>query len=98
MKLAAEAANGTYATTALHIQRIAGARRRTRPACGPGRPPTERLRGLPANGIGLARVDRRLLDVLAEATPDRQRAVARWAADLLSAVTDLLIVPYGSTS
>lgn len=45
-----------------------------------GAPPSERLRRLPANTIGLARLDRPFLDALAEAAPDVQRAVARWGA------------------
>lgn len=41
--------------------------------------PSERLRTLQANVIGLAQLDRPLLDTLAEAGPDLQRSVARWA-------------------
>jgi len=41
--------------------------------------PSERLRNLQANVIGLARLDRALVDTLAEADPDLQRSVARWA-------------------
>jgi hypothetical protein len=44
-----------------------------------GRPPTDRLRGLLANTIGLSKLDRGLLDSLADAPPEAQRAVARWA-------------------
>jgi hypothetical protein len=45
-----------------------------------GHPPTDRLRGVAANTIGLARLDRALLDALAQAQPEQQRTVARWAA------------------
>lgn len=45
-----------------------------------GAPPSDRLRRVPANTIGLARLDRPFLDALADATPDVQRAVARWGA------------------
>jgi hypothetical protein len=41
-----------------------------------GRPLGDRLRGLRANVVSLATMDRDLLDALAGATPDRQRAVA----------------------
>lgn len=41
--------------------------------------PSERLRTLQANVIGLAQLDRVLVDTLAEANPDLQRSVARWA-------------------
>ena len=41
--------------------------------------PSERLRNLQANVIGLAQLDRALVDTLAEADPDLQRSVARWA-------------------
>jgi hypothetical protein len=44
-----------------------------------GRPPSDRLRGVPANTIGLSNLDRGLLDSLADAPPGAQRAVARWA-------------------
>lgn len=42
--------------------------------------PSNRLRTLQANVIGLAELDRPLLDALTEADPDSQRAIARWAA------------------
>jgi hypothetical protein len=45
-----------------------------------GRPPTERLRHVAANTIALSRMDRPLLDALAEVTPEQQRAIARWGA------------------
>jgi hypothetical protein len=45
-----------------------------------GVPPTDRLRALPANTIGLALLDRGLLDALADAPPHVQRRVAVWAA------------------
>lgn len=41
--------------------------------------PSERLRNLQANVFGLAQLDRALVDMLAEADPDLQRSVARWA-------------------
>ncbi len=41
--------------------------------------PSERLRTLQANVIGLAQLDRALLDPLADTDPDLQRSVARWA-------------------
>lgn len=41
--------------------------------------PSERLRTLQANVIGLAQLDRALVDALAVADPDLQRSVARWA-------------------
>ncbi|MDO3705021.1 hypothetical protein Q3W71_25470 [Micromonospora sp. C28SCA-DRY-2] len=44
-----------------------------------GTPPSDRLREVAANTIGLALLDRALLDALAEAAPAVQRAVARWA-------------------
>jgi hypothetical protein len=42
-----------------------------------GQSPTERLRRLPANAIGLGRLDRRLLGALADAPPHTQRTLAR---------------------
>jgi hypothetical protein len=54
-----------------------------------GRPPTERLRGLNANGIGLARLDRPLLDALADAPEPAQRDLARWAARRACAIAGL---------
>lgn len=54
-----------------------------------GKPPSERLRNLAANTISLARMDRPLLDVLAEAEPQVQRAVARWATRQACAVAGL---------
>jgi hypothetical protein len=44
-----------------------------------GTPPSQRQRGLPANTIGLARLDRTLLDALTIAVPPTQRALAVWA-------------------
>jgi hypothetical protein len=41
--------------------------------------PSDRLRTLQANVIGLAQLDRALVDALAEADPDLQWSVARWA-------------------
>jgi hypothetical protein len=41
--------------------------------------PTERLRNLAANTIGLGQLDRPLLDALGEADPDVLRAIAHWA-------------------
>jgi hypothetical protein len=41
--------------------------------------PSDRLRNLQANVIGLAQLDRNLVDTLAAADPDLQRSVARWA-------------------
>lgn len=55
-----------------------------------GGPPTERLSRVPANVIALSQLDRPLLDALAEAPPDAQRAVARWAARQACAVAGLL--------
>ncbi|MFC6019472.1 hypothetical protein ACFP2T_25095 [Plantactinospora solaniradicis] len=54
-----------------------------------GRPPSDRLRDLPANTLGLARLDRDLLDALAEATPEQQRNVARWAMRRACAISGL---------
>jgi hypothetical protein len=45
-----------------------------------GEMPTERLRRVGGNVIGLARLDRRLLDLLGQASADKQRELARWAA------------------
>jgi hypothetical protein len=45
-----------------------------------GVPPSERVRTLRANVIGLAELDRPLVEALAETDPDSQRAIARWAA------------------
>ncbi len=45
-----------------------------------GARPSERLRNLQANVIGLANLDRALVDRLDQADPDAQRAIARWAA------------------
>ena len=42
--------------------------------------PSERLRASAANSYTLAMVDRPLLDALAEAEPESQRAIARWTA------------------
>jgi hypothetical protein len=57
-----------------------------------GTPPSDRLRDLPANTIGLARLDRPLLDALAQADPQTQRAVARWAAHQACATAGLTTV------
>jgi hypothetical protein len=54
-----------------------------------GRPPSDRLRELPANTVGLARLDRGLLDALAEATSEQQRDIARWAARRACAISGL---------
>jgi hypothetical protein len=59
-----------------------------------GTPPSERLRALPANGIGLCRLDRGLLDALADATPDVQRAVARWGARQACTVAGLAVIDW----
>ncbi|BCJ61966.1 hypothetical protein Jiend_53880 [Micromonospora endophytica] len=45
-----------------------------------GRPPSDRLRGLPGQARFLARVDRRLLDRIEALPAARQREVACWAA------------------
>jgi hypothetical protein len=45
-----------------------------------GTPPTERLRDLRANIRDLSTMDRRLVDAMAAATPQAQRALAAWAA------------------
>jgi hypothetical protein len=45
-----------------------------------GRLPSERLRQVGGNAMGMARLDRDLVDAIAAATADSQRAVARWAA------------------
>lgn len=45
-----------------------------------GAPPTERLLSVGGNKFGMVKVDRRLLDALAVATPRTQRDIARWAA------------------
>ena len=54
-----------------------------------GRAPSERVRSLPANAWGLARMDRELLDALERAAPQRQREVAIWAARRACAVAGL---------
>jgi hypothetical protein len=54
-----------------------------------GKPPTERLRRVAANTILLSRMDRPLLDALAEATPEQQRAIARWGARRAYAIAGL---------
>ena len=54
-----------------------------------GQPPTERLRPLPANAVGLSRLDRQLLDALADAPPGTQRTLARWAARQACAIAGL---------
>ena len=54
-----------------------------------GTPPSDRLRQLAANTIMLSNMDRPLLDALAEATPEQQRAVARWATWRACAVAGL---------
>ena len=45
-----------------------------------GVPPNERLLTVGGNKFGLVKMYRALLDALAEATPDTQRGIARWAA------------------
>lgn len=45
-----------------------------------GVPPTERLMTVGGNKFGLVKMDRALLDAMAEATPRLQRDIARWAA------------------
>ncbi len=45
-----------------------------------GRQPTERLRNVGGNVRGLARLDRDLVDAIADADPALQRAIAGWAA------------------
>lgn len=45
-----------------------------------GRQPTERLRKVGGNALGLARLDRDLVDAIADADPALQRAIAGWAA------------------
>jgi hypothetical protein len=59
-----------------------------------GRLPSRRVRELPANALGLARLDRGLLDALAEATPVRQRHLARWAARRACTVAGLVGVDW----
>ena len=54
-----------------------------------GTPPAERVRRLSANTIGLAGLDRELLDALAEASSQTQRAVARWGARQACAIAGL---------
>ncbi|PWU48015.1 hypothetical protein DLJ47_29090 [Micromonospora sp. S4605] len=54
-----------------------------------GAPPSDGLRRVPANTIGLARLDRPFLDALADAAPDVQRAVARWGARQACALAGL---------
>jgi hypothetical protein len=54
-----------------------------------GRVPSQRIRSLPANVWGLARIDRELLDLLEAATPQHQRAFARWATRRACAVSRL---------
>jgi len=45
-----------------------------------GRQPTERLRKVGGNALGLARLDRDLVDAIADADPALQRTIAGWAA------------------
>jgi hypothetical protein len=45
-----------------------------------GRQPTERLRKVGGNALGLSRLDRDLVDAIADADPALQRAIAGWAA------------------
>ncbi len=45
-----------------------------------GRQPTERLRSVGGNARGLARLDRDLVDAIADADPALQRTIAGWAA------------------
>ena len=45
-----------------------------------GPPPGQRLRTVGGNVLGMAKLDRPLLDALALADADSQRAIARWAA------------------
>jgi hypothetical protein len=59
-----------------------------------GTPPTERLRRLPANTIGLAHLDRGLLDALGDSTPDVQRAMARWAARQACTIAGLATIDW----
>lgn len=44
-----------------------------------GIPPTERLRNVGGNVLGLATLDRSIVDAIAGTAPDVQRAIARWA-------------------
>jgi len=59
-----------------------------------GNPPAERLRRLPANAIGLARLDRALLEAMADAPPAAQRALAHWATWQAYAVAGLAEVDW----
>jgi hypothetical protein len=59
-----------------------------------GRPPSDRLRKLPANAWSLAQLDRALLDELAEATGQQQRDVARWAARRACAISGLAAIDW----
>lgn len=45
-----------------------------------GRAPSDRLRTVHGNIFGLVKLDRDLVDAVAAVDPDRQRAIARWAA------------------
>ena len=45
-----------------------------------GAPPSQRLRTVGGNVLGMAKLDRPLLDALAEVDTESQRAIARWAA------------------
>ncbi|GAA2660604.1 MULTISPECIES: hypothetical protein [Actinosynnema] len=59
-----------------------------------GELPGERLRELRGPAMALARLNRPLLDALAERTTGEQRAVARWAARQACAVAGLTAVPW----
>ena len=59
-----------------------------------GTPPVERLRQLSVNVRGLSRLDRPLLDALAEASPESQRALARWAAREACTVAGLATIDW----
>ncbi|WP_214402461.1 hypothetical protein [Pseudonocardia lacus] len=61
-----------------HSRRV---RRRAEDRRWGGRAPSERVRTLPANALALALIDRPLLDALERASPEAQRAIARWAAE-----------------
>jgi hypothetical protein len=63
-----------------------------------GRAPSERVRTLQANALGLAQMDRELLDALERAAPQRQREVAIWATHRACAVALLDTVDWIATA
>ncbi len=77
------------ADTAARVEAARRSRERSEARLWGGKPPSDRLRRLAANTIMLSNMDRPLLDALAEAAPEQQRAIANWAAQRACTVAGL---------